>query len=298
MIFYFLTETWLCDNSLVSYFFNLGFTIHQRNRQTSTHGWGGSAILVKCAIPSNQIEFSHPDVLSFDLCCVDIVLFNCTYRLFCIYRQPGVFGDLPHDSLTLCNCISALLSPRLVSFLAGDFNLPSMDWDLLTGPVDGVHNVFLDLFTTHCLHQLSTKPTRGDSILDLFLTCTPSFIVDCSLCDALGSSDHDSLLVTICLPCPPPPRSSSVQPALPPPVRLILWTPSSVALAQEFISNFNWSPLFDIDSSPLTVWNNFCSVLSNCINMFARVVYRRTGHCRPRRHNLILKHLFHKKAAI
>jgi len=141
----------------------------------------------------------YPDEADFNLCCVDISLCNTNYRLICIDRPPGVFNVQRLDCIRLSTFLNSLLTSKRTYFIAGDHNLLQMDWELFIAPDDGIHNVLFDLFTnnSYCLYQIVTHPIRLSNILDIFLTNVPALILNCSLSDPLGASDHDSLVLNI-----------------------------------------------------------------------------------------------------
>ena len=72
-------------------------------------------------------------------------------------------------------------------WLAGDFNLPDIDWENLSlKPNPRYANLskqFLDIAADFGLDQMVSKPTRLQNILDLFLTNNSS-LVEHIYCDA------------------------------------------------------------------------------------------------------------------
>jgi len=97
--------------------------------------------------------------------------------------------------------MSALMSPKLIYFIAGDFNLHRIDWNTGSGPNDGFHDVFLEFVidNNHCLTQIITVPTRFDNVLNL-LTSAPLLVADCNALDPLGASDHNTLVLELIIP--------------------------------------------------------------------------------------------------
>ena len=86
-------------------------------------------------------------------------------------------------------------SKRQQIWLAGDFNLPGINWDTLSttpgGYKPGLSKEFLNMTADIGLEQLVDKPTRKGNILDLFLT-THSTLVEKSTV-LPGLSDHDGI---------------------------------------------------------------------------------------------------------
>ena len=64
--------------------------------------------------------------------------------------------------------------------LLGDFNLPKIDWETKTLKPDCPNFAFyrecLEAFEDCLLEQMVTSPTRGQNILDLFLTTNPTLV--------------------------------------------------------------------------------------------------------------------------
>jgi len=116
------------------------------------------------------------------------------------------------NSVLFCKTFTNLMSSNLTHFVAGDFNHPNVNWNLLIAPDDGVHNIFLNLFVDNDLRQVIRSPTRLNNILDIFLTNILTLVFDWALNDKLGSSDHHTIVLNICIPLSK--RESSSEPFL------------------------------------------------------------------------------------
>ena len=121
-------------------------------------------------------------------------LFICAY-----YRPPGDNVDAL-DSLELALeeiQTEVNKNPRAGLVIAGDFNAPGIDWETNTVKQDGLNKTMcqrlLDLLGTFELKQLVHKPTRLNSILDLFCTNKPGLVKNVSLVP--GISDHDGVVI-------------------------------------------------------------------------------------------------------
>ena len=72
-----------------------------------------------------------------------------------------------------------------VVVLAGNFNFPSIDWDLGTAPSDSEGSILINILDDFHLQQLTSKPTRfsstTSSLLDLVSTSHPTMITDFSV---------------------------------------------------------------------------------------------------------------------
>ena len=84
-----------------------------------------------------------------------------------------------------------------VVWLAGDFNLPDIDWsrNTITGYQyrKEVNKAFLTLQSDVGLHQIIDRPTREDNILDLFFTNRPSLVNRSTVIP--GISDHHAISI-------------------------------------------------------------------------------------------------------
>ena len=79
--------------------------------------------------------------------------------------------------------------------MAGDFNLPSIDWDNYSVKPNAQYGTlskqFLDIVSEFSLEQVVTKPTRLNNILDFFLTNNSTLVESSSVFS--GISDHDGI---------------------------------------------------------------------------------------------------------
>ena len=87
--------------------------------------------------------------------------------------------------------------PSTVIWLAGDLNLPDINWEtnsitLHQYPLR-INEHFIDFLASCSLSQLVNFPTRKDNTLDIFATNRPSFVDKCEAFS--GISDHDIIHV-------------------------------------------------------------------------------------------------------
>ena len=81
-------------------------------------------------------------------------------------------------------------------FLAGDFNLPHINWEnntLKNGGQSAHSQELLEIAEEFGMDQMQTKPTRDENNLDLFFTNYPSLIKSCNVIP--GISDHDMVVI-------------------------------------------------------------------------------------------------------
>ena len=74
-------------------------------------------------------------------------------------------------------------------------NLPSVVWSNPSCPVgsDTLSSTFCSISQDSFFHQMVLNPTRGNNILDLVLSTAPDLLLDLSVNEGLGSSDHSSI---------------------------------------------------------------------------------------------------------
>ena len=116
-------------------------------------------------------------------------LYLCSF-----YRPPS--SDIEYLE-KLNTSLNRIDSSNPIIWLAGDFNLPHIDWesDSVAQKCNNraIHQQLLDIGSNHFLQQMVTSPTRNNNILDLFFTNNDSFV---NRVETLpGMSDHDAVFI-------------------------------------------------------------------------------------------------------
>ncbi|EFO98826.1 hypothetical protein CRE_03490 [Caenorhabditis remanei] len=180
-----LTETKLDQsftNSLLS--LNNQYSVVRKDR--NKHG-GGVAILI-----SKNLKFLPIDIPSnfgsSEVVGLDVMVKGETIRVIVAYH-PNHFAKLDNLIATL----EFLLSSQKNCIFLGDFNMPHVDWSLLSA-CDSPCKHFLSFVVNNGLSQHVMSPTRlnPDNILDLCLTNT-SIVRDVLVGDLF--SDHKFIKV-------------------------------------------------------------------------------------------------------
>ena len=87
--------------------------------------------------------------------------------------------------------------------IGGDFNLPDIDCESSTVKDHQlprrVSKEFISMQHDLALEQMVLFPTRGQNKLDLLFTSHPTIIDKCKALSALGSRDHDTVLIYLAL---------------------------------------------------------------------------------------------------
>lgn len=154
---------------------------------------GGVAIVVKKCISAVSIKCN----LSESVWC-KVTYANTNYLVGAVYRPPATSPEYLED---LQAFLSSNVNDTTKLVLAGDFNLPNIDWiSLSTGNKDAASSEKLfEIMISHNLTQIVQQDTRvtsgSQSLLDLvFLSGT---MEDFSVSVEEGISDHKLISVEI-----------------------------------------------------------------------------------------------------
>ena len=125
---------------------------------------------------------------------------NGTLYIGSCYRPPGAKSEVIDELQNSINNIIHKHRKMPALLLAGDFNLPDIDWDniITSNPrTHAVHSHFLNFVNGCSLFQMSKEPTRPASgnILDLILTTLPDIVNNTQT--KPGISDHDLIMFDI-----------------------------------------------------------------------------------------------------
>lgn len=202
------TESWLTDEILNTEVFPKGFHVYRKDRPKNTgkndnnrkNVGGGVFIAVANSIVSNYIE-------EFDTNCEIVWCYvadkaDKKFYLCSFYRPPNNdLNAVEQLNQSLLKVFKHNNEPNIL--LAGDFNLPSINWKSCTFENCGVYasssKLLLDMINTFGLEQMVLQPTRTtmntSNILDLALTNQPHFVESISIED--GISDHNIVNITL-----------------------------------------------------------------------------------------------------
>ena len=83
-----------------------------------------------------------------------------------------------------------------IIWIAGDLNLPDINWQLNTVQNSSyphkISKLFIDALDSGGFNQMADSPTRNDNVLDLFATYRPSFVLGTKVLP--GIRDHEIVL--------------------------------------------------------------------------------------------------------
>jgi len=97
---------------------------------------------------------------------------------------------------SMLTCLRQLNSVKHTVLIAGDLNLPHVDWKFMhTAATDEIHVHFLAFASEFGFTQCVTESTRVDNILDII-----HIVTECNVLALVGSSNHDSVLFKLFMP--------------------------------------------------------------------------------------------------
>ena len=186
------SESWLTDSVSNSEVFPPDYSVFRRDRPG---GRGGGVFLAS----KNTIACKHIELdTDCEVVACEIELPNHSPLIIAaLYRPP--YNDTEYME-NLCDSLNRIITKynNPTVWLAGDLNLPNIDWSNNT--VNGNHyplslcNVFLNFMAYHGLVQMNFLPTRYNNILDVFLTNQPLTSISVEI--APGISDHEAVIVS------------------------------------------------------------------------------------------------------
>ncbi|MBM6549451.1 endonuclease/exonuclease/phosphatase family protein, partial [Streptococcus dysgalactiae subsp. equisimilis] len=177
-----ITETWLADSTPNDLYSLPGYRSFLNNRLYRTGG--GCLAYVKNSLPVEALH--HPTLDNIqDSIWFSILLHPQPLFLGCICRPPGKCNSDLSLIVDAFNYLSYLPSGGKV--IAGDFNLPSINWSSLEAPYRLLP--FMSCLREGQWSQHVSSPTRCDNILDLIFTSGLSRVT-ASVFSKFPGSDH------------------------------------------------------------------------------------------------------------
>ena len=177
-----ITETW-SNSDICNTFLDVpGFKIVARKDRSDTSNGRGGGILVyaKSTLICHEIT-TPPDIIQ--VAAIQTKLNKDSLNTYIVYRSPNSSTENNSRLNELLRTV-----PRN-SVIVGDFNYPSINWELLSGNTHAME--FIDAIGENFLSQHVSFPTHDcGNILDLVISNIPSRINSISDCGKLGNSDH------------------------------------------------------------------------------------------------------------
>ena len=190
----------------------------------------------------------------------------------CSKHRISLYHELPEILWNISNL--AQNNPNSPIWIAGDFNLPDINWE--DGSIIG-HNyphsfaeLLLDfIINTFGFTQTVDSPTRRNNTLDLFFTNQPSLVTSCII---LGFNNHEIVYVSNHVITPSNFSARYVP----------LWHKADFDLIRETILNFSDCFLnkHTTDTPVNILWEEYKSLCESCLTL---VPHTQTSdkHCSP-----------------
>jgi hypothetical protein len=254
-----ITETWANPDIPDGIYSIQNYNLFRADRVDKRGG--GVMIYILNSIPSSEISLVHSHEFEYICIRVSLTQDNCLGFL-CVYRPPSTTcaGDM-----VLIDLIESFINLRNKSnIILGDFNMPHINWNTLSGPTK--NEPFLNCLSRNFLKQNVRESTRpnSDSLLDLIFTTIGTNIHELCVDECFGTSDH-----------------SMISFKLPLHVHLTSTNPGSLKrnynkanwdLLRKLLQDVDWDLIF-CNNELNVVWQNFKTVLNNCIK--ASIPYKK-----------------------
>jgi hypothetical protein len=181
-----VTESWGRPELLDSFLTPDGYVLFRNDR---LHGLGGGVfLLVRHELSPLPLNISDQDAVRFEdsVWCTIPISPKKNILVGCVYRSPSS-SSLNNDRLVqLFNFVCRSGSDYVI--IAGDFNCPSINWNLLSCPT--AFQFLLDACLDNFLSQVVNIPTRNENILDLVFLNDKTCVTDVRVNDEFPGSDH------------------------------------------------------------------------------------------------------------
>jgi hypothetical protein len=262
------TETWYKskvsseNNSLLVGDSN--FIVYRADRASSKRGGGVSVFIPK------QFPFtarSVTPVKKVEYLAVDIFIGTFSFTLVVVYLPPvSSFKSVTEHCDTvreLCECLSTFLANAQEVLIAGDFNLPGINWQTFSSQ-NATENLFIDFLLSSDLRNKVLTPTRQDNILDLVISNVHEKIKDVTIEPPFATSDHNT--VNFSLDCDVTLPQASIY-------SFKNFKRANYLAMNIYFLNYNWDFMgsnsqFDLESA----YDEFIQVINNAILLFVDTV--------------------------
>ena len=218
------TESWLSPEITNNEIFPSCYTIYRRDRPD---GYGG-------------------------------VFFGCHSSYTCTHIDIQTTCDIVY----LCGTIENLIlnHPNSTIWIAGDINLPNINWSNWSvrscNYSLSLCNLFTDLLISNRFSQLVDTPTRQNNILDIFAMNRPSLVTKCGIIPDI--SDHESVYVEAQL------KTVTVYSS---PRHVLLWNKADFQHINDLMLQYasDFISVNSVDTPVEQLWLTFKSICSACM---------------------------------
>jgi ribonuclease P/MRP protein subunit RPP40 len=253
-----VVESWLTD-SLPDGFLDprCEYAIFRFNRMSRG---GGVCIFAARTILATQVELVSP-FDSLEIVVLDVVHCARKFRLIAAYRPPCHGPSSIQSMSSLVECLRLTLHPCRPTFIVGDFNCPTIDWFAGIPPVDKVQDLFYNFVTDNGLTQAVLQATHLDNILDLLITNEPLLLSRVDVCCPFSTGDHNSIQFSIMS------NGKFSRKRIAKTYRYC-WRKADFVALSAYLSNVDWQVLFSSNFTADSLWDAFCVIIDEAIDLF------------------------------
>jgi len=288
-------ESWL-DNSIPDSMIisQSDFNCYRKDRDRNG---GGVCILVNSSI--NVIPVTLPKKFChLEIVAIDVIGCDLKNRIIAVYRPPHNDQSAQQYINDTVACLRVLTEVNHPCIIAGDFNLPGIDWNFLSGSNSCLCAPFIDFVQDAGLYQFVTSATRGEHILDIVLSNDPFLVSDCWIDIPFGfdsphskPSDHNTVHFSI--HC-----GLSTSSDAPGDFVYRDYAHADYIGLNNYLSSVDWQALL-VNSYDINMyWNNFVYAIDSAVAMFVPLKYTKSLSIKQRRkYPYFIRQLFRKRHA-
>ena len=186
------SESWLSSDIKNSEIFPDNFKINVERKDRNKNG-GGVFVAVRDNYETSTVEGGDANC---EIAWTEIQTDSKNVIVGPYYRPPSATIDSLEQLNESLHSIKEKSKDKIV-ILAGDFNLPHIEWETLAVKAgchqSNQHHRLLDIISEHGLEQMQPHATREGNNLDLYFTTHPSLV---KACDTVpGVSDHCMVVI-------------------------------------------------------------------------------------------------------
>jgi len=240
---------YIADNLLDHEILPTGYSIYRKDR--SSRG-GGVLLAVKNSIHSHALN------TPLELEALYVQIGNTDPINYCLVYIPPNSSEVYIQ--TLCDFLTICSNDKLV--LIGDFNFPTINWDILQGETP-MSNLFCDLVFNLNLVQMINEPTHiHGNILDLILIIDDNLITSLSVHSNSSLpivSDHFAMTFSLNSSLPSPSKFS--------PFYVFNYSKGDYEGLYNHLSNVDFSPCLQSHDIEF-IWSFILSTISCAMHQF------------------------------
>ena len=190
-----VTESHLSDDILSSEIQMAGYQLSRYDRPNQARR-GGVALYIRNDLADEGVSLAGA---SSGCCEYQMIHFlRKNLVLVNVYKPPRADLTAFTEIMNQINQkITDLGTPLPSIIMVGDFNLPDVDWTSTTSDTNTQGRPLLKMMEELALEQLVDVPTRGDHILDLYITNREDWVSKVDATFVSGLSDHNVVNVSV-----------------------------------------------------------------------------------------------------